>query len=159
MTQIDDQEPTLTRIEAAQQWLNTYLTSHGGQARAQELQAAGAKAGYPASTLRKARKSIENCIIMKADRTWVWKLASAEELTRIAKAHAVDADVLEDRHRDRTQPFRTMVTSWPCRGLTRVITETRDAHAPGGVIRRTSYVHSQPTNCKIQAPTMEGEDR
>lgn len=156
MTQIDDQEPTLTRIEAAQQWLNTYLTSHGGQARAQELQAAGAKAGYPASTLRKARKSIENCIIMKADRTWVWKLASAEELTRIAKAHAVDADVLEDRHRDRTQPFRTMVTSWPCRGLTRVITETRDAHAPGGVIRRTSYVHSQPTNCNT---ALEGEDR
>ena len=156
MTQIDDQEPTLTRIEAAQQWLNTYLTSHGGQAHAQDLQAAGAKAGYPASTLRKARKSIENCILMKADRTWVWKLASAEELTRIAKAHAVDTDVLEDRHRDRTQPFRTMVTSWPCRGLTRIVTETRDPDAPGGITRRTSYVHSEPSSCKSHASTIEG---
>ena len=151
-----DEEPELTRVQAAEQWLNAYLTSHGGQARAQELHAAGAKAGYPASTLRKARKSIENCILVKADRTWVWKLASAEELTRIAKAHAVDADVLEERHRDRTQPFRTMVTSWPCRGLTRVITETRDTHAPGGIIRRTSWVHSTPTACTSHASTAKG---
>lgn len=154
-----DEEPELTRIEAAQQWLNAYLTSHGGQARAQDLYAAGAKAGYPASTLRKARKSIKGCILVKADRTWVWKLASAEELTAVAKTHAVDPEVFEERHRDRTQPFRTMVTSWPRRGLTRVITETRDPDAPCGITRRTSYVHSTPTACTSHASTIEGETK
>ena len=154
-----DEEPELTRVQAAEQWLNAYLTSHGGQACAQELHAAGAQAGYPASTLREARKSIKNCILMKADRTWVWKLASAEELTRIAKAHAVDPEVFEERNRDRTTPFRTLVTSWPCKGLTRIVTETRDTDAPGGIIRRTSYVHSTPTACNVHASTIEGETK
>lgn len=159
MTEIDTQEPELSRRESAMRWARAYLADHGGKVCAQELYRAGATAGYRTSTLQAARKASTDVITVKEGRGWVWKLVSAEELARIAKAHAVDADVLEDRHRDRTQPFRTMVTSWPCRGLTRVITETRDPHAPGGVIRRTSWVHSQPTNCNTHAPALEGEDR
>lgn len=159
MTQIDTQEPEITRAEAARRWARAYLTEHGGEACAKELYRAGAAAGFPTSTLQAARKASDDILTVKEGKTWVWRLTSEEELAAVAAAHATDPEVLEERNRDRTQPFRTMVTSWPCRGLTRVITETRDPHTPGGVIRRTSWVHSTPTNCKIQAPTIGGEDR
>nr|DAL06579.1 MAG TPA: hypothetical protein [Bacteriophage sp.] len=155
MTQTDTQEPEITRAEAARRWARTYLTEHGGEACAQELYRAGAAAGFPTSTLQAARKASEDILTVKEGKTWVWRLTNEEELAAVAAAHATAPDVIEERRRDRTQPFRTMVTSWPCRGLTRVITETRDPHAPGGVVRRTSWVHSTPTNCKI--PTLEGE--
>ena len=89
----------------------------------------------------------------------MWKLVSAQELTAVAKAHSTDLDALEERQRDHTRPFRTVVTHWPCKGLSRIVTDTLDAHAPGGMVRRTSWVHSQPTNCNTQAPALEGEDR
>ena len=155
MTETDTQEPELSRRESAMQWARAYLTDHGGEACAQDLYRAGAAAGYRTSTLQAARKASNDILTVKEGKTWVWRLTSEEELTAIAAAHATDIDVLEERRRDHTRPFRTVVTHWPCKGLSRVVTDTHDAHAPGGVIRRTSWIHSQPTNCKI--PTMEGE--
>lgn len=155
MTEIDTQEPELSRRESAMQWARTYLADHGGEACAQELYRAGAAAGYRISTLQAARKASNDILTVKEGKTWVWRLTSEEELTAIAAAHATDIDVLEERRRDHTRPFRTVVTHWPCKGLSRVVTDTHDAHAPGGVVRSTSWVHSTPTNCKI--PTMEGE--
>lgn len=159
MTETDTQEPEITRAEAARRWARTYLTDHGGEACAQDLYRAGATAGFPTSTLQAARKASNDILTVKEGKTWVWRLTSEEELTAIAAAHATDIDVLEERRRDHTRPFRTVVTHWPCKGLSRVVVDTLDAHAPGGMVRRTSWVHSQPTNCKIQAPTVEGETR
>ena len=159
MTETDTQEPEIARGEAARRWARAYLTDHGGEACAQELYRAGAKAGYRTSTLQAARKASTDVITVKEGKTWVWRLTSEEELTAVAKAHSTDLDALEEQRRDHTRPFRTVVTHWPCRGLSRVVVDTLDAHAPGGMVRRTSWVHSTPTNCKIQAPTMEGEDR
>lgn len=155
MTETDTQEPENTRAEAARRWARAYLTDHGGEACAQELYRAGGAAGYPSSTLQAARKGSEDIITVKEGKTWVWRLASEEELTAIAAAHGADIDALEEHRRDRTRPFRTVVTHWPCKGLSRVVTDTLDAHAPGGVIRRTSWVHSEPTNCNIQVSTTE----
>ena len=159
MPQIDTDEPELSRRESAMQWARTYLADRGGEACAQELYRAGAAAGYRTSTLQAARKASTDVITVKEGRSWVWKLVSAQELTAVAKAHSTDLDALEERHRDHTRPFRTVVTHWPCKGLSRVVTDTLDAHAPGGMVRRASWVHSQPTNCNMQAPTLEGEDR
>ena len=159
MTETDTQEPELSRRESAMQWARAYLTDHGGEVCAQELYRAGATAGYRTSTLQAARKASTDVITVKEGRGWVWKLVSAQELTAVAKAHSTDLDALEERWRDHTRPFRTVVTHWPCKGLSRVVTDTLDAHAPGGMVRRTSWVHSQPTNCNMQAPTIEGEDR
>ena len=159
MTEIDTQEPGLSRRESAMQWARTYLADHGGEACAQELYRAGAAAGYRISTLQAARKASTDVITVKEGRGWVWKLVSAQELTAIAKAHSTDLDALEEHRRDHTRPFRTVVTHWPCKGLSRIVTDTLDAHAPGGMVRRVSWVHSQPTNCNTQAPALEGEDR
>ena len=155
MTETDTQEPENTRAEAARRWARAYLTDHGGEACAQELYRAGAAAGYRTSTLQAARKASEDIITVKEGKTWVWRLTSEEELTAIAKAHSTDIDALEEHRRDHTRPFRTVVTHWPCKGLSRVVTDTLDAHAPGGVIRRTSWIHSEPTNCNIQVSTTE----
>ena len=155
MTETDTQEPENTRAEAARRWARAYLTDHGGEACAQELYRAGAAAGYRTSTLQAARKASTDVITVKEGKTWVWRLTSEEELTAIAKAHSTDIDALEEHRRDHTRPFRTVVTHWPCKGLSRVVTDTLDAHAPGGVIRRTSWVHSEPTNCNAQASTTE----
>lgn len=159
MTQTDTQEPEITRAEAARRWARAYLTDHGGEACAKELYRAGAAAGFPTSTLQAARKASDDILTVKEGKTWVWRLTSEEELTAIAAAHATNLDALEEQRRDHTRPFRTVVTHWPCKGLSRVVTDTLDAHAPGGVVRRTRWVHSTPTNCKIQAPTVEGETR
>lgn len=159
MTEIDDQEPTLSRSESALQWARTYLADHGGEACAQELYRAGAAAGYRTSTLQAARKASTDVITVKEGRGWVWKLVSEEDFTAVAAAHSTDLDALEERWKDRTRPFRTVVTHWPCKGLSRVVTDTLDADAPGGMVRRTSWVRSQPTNCNMQAPTLEGENR
>lgn len=153
----DTQEPEITRAEAARRWARTYLTDHGGEACATELYRAGAAAGFPTSTLQAARKASDDILTVKEGKTWVWRLTSEEELAAVAAAHAADLEALEEHRRDRTRPFRVVVTNWPCKGLSRVVTDTLDAHAPGGVVRRTSWVHSTPTNCKIQAPTMGGE--
>lgn len=159
MTETDTQEPELSRRESAMRWARAYLTDHGGEACAKELYRAGAAAGYRTSTLQAARKASTDVITVKEGKTWVWRLTSEEGLAAIAAAHATDLDAFEERRRDHTRPFRTVVTHWPCRGLSRVVTDTLDAHAPGGMVRRASWVHSTPTNCKIQAPTMEGETR
>jgi hypothetical protein len=157
MSQIATDKPELSRRESAMQWARAYLTDHGGEACAQELYRAGAAAGYRTSTLQAARKASTDVITVKEGRGWVWKLVSAQELTAVAKAHSTDLDALEERQRDRTRPFRTVVTNWPCRGVSRVVTDTLDESAPGGYVRRTSWVHSQPTTCK--APTPTGETR
>ena len=158
MTEIDtDEEPEVTRAGAAMQWARAYLTSHGGQASSQDLYRAGNEAGHRTSTLQAARKKTTDVITVKEGRGWVWKLVSAQELTAVAKAHSTDLDALEERWRDPTRPFRTVVTNWPCRGVSRVVTDTLDESAPGGYVRRTSWVHSQPTTCK--APTPTGETR
>lgn len=157
MTETDTQEPELSRRESAMQWARAYLADHGGEACAQELYRAGAAAGYRTSTLQAARKASTDVITVKEGRGWVWKLVSAQELTAVAKAHSTDLNALEEHRRDRTRPFRTVVTNWPCRGVSRVITDTLDESAPGGYVRRTSWVHSQPTTCK--APTPTGETR
>lgn len=159
MTDTDTQEPEITRGEAARRWARAYLTECGGEARSKDLYRAGAAAGFPTSTLQAARKASDDILTVKEGKTWVWRLTSEEELAAVAAAHATDLDALEEHRRDRTRPYRTVVTHWPCKGLSRVVTDTLDAHAPGGVVRRTSWVHSTPTNCKIQAPTMEGETR
>ncbi len=159
MTEIDtDEEPEVTRAEAAMQWARAYLTSHGGQASSQDLYRAGNEAGHRTSTLQAARKKTTDVITVKEGRGWVWKLVSAQELTAVAEAHSADLDALEERRRDHTRPFRTVVTHWPCRGLSRVVVDTLDAHAPGGMVRRTSWVHSTPTACN-QTPTPTGETR
>lgn len=155
MTETDTQEPEITRAEAARRWARAYLADHGGEACAQDLYRAGATAGFPTSTLQAARKASDDILTVKEGKTWVWRLTSEEELAAVAAAHATAPDVLEERRRDHTRPFRTVVTHWPCKGLSCVVTDTLDAHAPGGVVRRTSWVHSEPTNCKI--PTLEGE--
>lgn len=155
MPQIATDKPELSRKESAMQWARTYLNDHGGEACAQELYRAGAAAGYRTSTLQAARKASEDIITVKEGKTWVWRLASEEELTAVAKAHSTDIDTLEEHRRDHTRPFRTVVTHWPCKGLSRVVTDTLDAHATGGVIRRTSWIHSEPTNCNIQVSTTE----
>ena len=139
------------------QWARAYLADHGGEACAQELYRAGAAAGYRTSTLQAARKASTDVITVKEGRGWVWKLVSAQELAAVALAHSTDLDALEERRRDHTRPFRTVVTNWPCRGVSRVVTDTLDESAPGGYVRRTSWVHSQPTTCK--APTPTGETR
>ena len=157
MTETDTQEPELSRRESAMQWARAYLADHGGEACAQELYRAGADAGYRTSTLQAARKASTDVITVKEGRGWVWKLVSAQELTAVALAHSTDLDALEEHRRDPTRPFRTVVTNWPCRGLARVVTDTLDESAPGGYVRRTSWVHSQPTTCK--APTPTGETR
>ena len=157
MTEIDNQEPELSRRESAMQWARAYLADHGGEACAQELYRAGAAAGYRISTLQAARKASTDVITVKEGRGWVWKLVSAQELAAVALAHSTDLDALEERRRDHTRPFRTVVTNWPCRGVSRVVTDTLDESAPGGYVRRTSWVHSQPTTCK--APTPTGETR
>lgn len=157
MTETDIEEPEITRGEAAMRWARAYLTDHGGEACAQELYRAGAAAGYRTSTLQAARKASQDVITVKEGRGWVWKLVSAQEFTAVAKAHSTDLDALEERWRDHTRPFRTVVTNWPCRGVSRVVTDTLDESAPGGYVRRTSWVHSQPTTCK--APTPTGETR
>ena len=157
MTETDTQEPELSRRESAMQWARAYLADHGGEACAQELYRAGADAGYRTSTLQAARKASQDVITVKEGRGWVWKLVSAQELAAVALAHSTDLDALEERRRDHTRPFRTVVTNWPCRGVSRVVTDTLDESAPGGYVRRTSWVHSQPTTCK--APTPTGETR
>lgn len=157
MTETDIEEPEITRGEAARRWARAYLTDHGGEACAQELYRAGAAAGYRTSTLQAARKASTDVITVKEGRGWVWKLVSAQELAAVALAHSTDLDALEERRRDHTRPFRTVVTNWPCRGVSRVVTDTLDESAPGGYVRRTSWVHSQPTTCK--APTPTGETR
>jgi hypothetical protein len=157
MTETDTQEPDLSRRESAMQWARAYLADHGGEACAQELYRAGAAAGYRTSTLQAARKASTDVITVKEGRGWVWKLVSAQELAAVALAHSTDLDALEERRRDHTRPFRTVVTNWPCRGVSRVVTDTLDERAPGGYVRRTSWVHSQPTTCK--APTPTGETR
>lgn len=159
MTETDIEEPEITRGEAARRWARAYLTDHGGEACAKELYRAGAAVGFPTSTLQAARKASTDVITVKEGRGWVWKLVSAQELTAGAKAHSTNLDALEEHRRDHTRPFRTVVTHWPCKGLSRVVTDTLDAHAPGGMVRRTSWVHSQPTNCNTHAPALEGEDR
>lgn len=155
MSQIATDKPELSRRESAMQWARAYLTDHGGEACAKDLYRAGATAGFPTSTLQAARKASNDILTVKEGKTWVWRLTSEEELAAVAAAHATDLDAFEERRRDHTRPFRTVVTHWPCKGLSRVVTDTHDAHAPGGVVRRTSWVHSTPTNCKI--PTLEGE--
>ena len=155
MTETDTQEPELSRRESAMQWARAYLADHGGEACAQELYRAGATAGHRTSTLQAARKASEDIITVKEGKTWVWRLTSEEELTAIAAAHATDLDTFEEHRRNHARPFRVIATSWPCRGLTRIVTDTLDAHATGGVIRRTSWVHSEPTNCNIQVSTTE----
>jgi hypothetical protein len=157
MTETDTQEPEITRAEAARRWARTYLTECGGEACAQDLYRAGATAGFPTSTLQAARKASDDIITVKEGKAWVWRLTSEEELAAVAAAHATDLDALEERRRDHTRPFRTVVTNWPCRGVSRVVTDTLDESAPGGYVRRTSWVHSQPTTCK--APTPTGETR
>lgn len=155
MTQTDTEEPELSRAEAAMQWARGYLADHGGEACAQELYRAGAKAGHRTSTLQAARKASTDVLTVKDGRSWVWRLVTEEEREAVAKAHSTDLDALEEHRRDRTRPFRTVVTHWPCQGVSRVVTDTLDAHAPGGMVRRTSWVRSQPTNCNTQAPTLK----
>lgn len=159
MPQIATDEPELSRRESAMQWARAYLTDHGGEVCAQELYRAGAAAGYRTSTLQAARKASTDVLTVKEGRGWVWKLVSKEELAAVAAAHSTDLDALEERWKDRTRPFRTVVTHWPCKGLSRIVTDTLDAHAPGGMVRRASWVHSTPTTCNTQAPALEGEDR
>lgn len=155
MTETDTPEPELSRSESALQWARAYLADRGGEACAQELYRAGAAAGYRTSTLQAARKASKDVLTVKEGRGWVWKLVSEEEFTAVAASHATDLDAMEERQKDHTHPFRTVVTHWPCKGLTRVVTDTLDAHAPGGVIRRTSWIHSEPTNCNVQVSTTE----
>jgi len=142
MTQIDTQEPELSRAEAAMQWARAYLTEHGGEACAKELYRAGAAAGFPTSTLQAARKASNDILTVKEGKTWVWRLTSEEELAAVAAAHATDLDALEEHRRDHTRPFRTVVTHWPCKGLSRVVTDTHDAHAPGGGAHAATAVPS-----------------
>ena len=157
MSRTDTQEPTTTKVEAAAQWVRDYLTERGGRAPSVDVYAAGRGAGYVPSTLQAGRKASDDVIIIKEGKCWVWQLVNEEELETVATAHSTSLDALEERRRDRTRPFRTIVTHWPCRGVSRVYTEVLDPIAPGGVVGRTSWVRSEPTTCKIQSPKMEGE--
>ncbi len=157
MTKTSDEEPVMTRGQAAAQWTRAYLKGRGGQAPSQDVYAAGEGAGYRKSTLERVLKTDRGVIAVKEGRYWVWKLADARELATVAATHAVDLTTLEERWKDRTRPRRTIVTHWPCRGVSRVYTEVLDPNAPGGVIRRTSWVHSEPTSCNIQVPGGEAK--
>jgi len=157
MSRTDTQEPTTTRVEAAARWVRDYLTERGGRAPSVDVYAAGRGAGYVPSTLQAGRKASYDVIIVKEGKCWVWQLADARELATVAATHAVDLTALEERRKDRTRPQRVVVTHWPCKGLSRVYTEVLDPNAPGGAVRRTSWVRSEPTTCKIQSPEMKGE--
>jgi len=106
-----------------------------------------------------ARRATHDIVIVRAGRNSEWRLVSDEELEGVAAAHATSVDALEEQRRDRSRPFRTIVTHWPCKGVSRIYTEVLDPNAPGGVVRRTSWVHSEPINCNVQSPTVEGEAR
>ena len=159
MTETDTEEPELTRGEAAMQWARTYLTEHGGRAHAQALYQAAQRAGHKTSTLQIARRKCDDVIVVKESRAWVWRLVTEEERQAIALAHSTDLDQYEEARAERlldpTKPFRIVVTNWPCQGRSRIVTDTLDESAPGGYVRRTSWVHSQPTRCNTQAPTLE----
>lgn len=157
MSEASTEGPAMTRVASARQWARTYLKNHGGWAPSHDILRAGAAAGYPVSTLHAARRATHDIVIVKAGRNSEWRLVSDEELEGVAAAHATSVDALEEHRRDRSRPFRTVVTHWPCRGVSRIVTEVADSTAPGGVVRRTSWVHSDPTNCNIQVPTMGGE--
>lgn len=157
MTTTSDEEPVMTRVASARQWARTYLEDHGGWAPSHDILRAGAAAGYSTSTLHAARRATHDIVIVRAGRNSEWRLVSDEELEGVAAAHATSVDALEEHRRDRTRPFRTVVTHWPCRGVSRVVTDTLDAHAPGGVVRRTSWINSDPTSCNIQSPIARGE--
>ena len=147
----------MTRREAAAQWARDFLAARGGRAPSQDVYSEGGRAGYRRSTLQHVLNTSQDIVAVKDGRSWVWRLVTEEERWAIAAGHATDLDALEEHRRDRSRPFRTIVTHWPCKGVSRVVTDTLDAHAPGGVMRRTSWVHSEPTSCNIQAPTMGGE--
>lgn len=156
MTETSDEEPVMTRMASAAQWARTYLKANGGRATSRDLYAAGRRAGYRESTLQSARKTTEDIIIVKEGRSWVWRLVTPEEARAVAAAHAAVPKTAEERWRDHTLPRRT-VTHWPCKGLSRIVTEVMDPSAPGGIVRRTSWVHSDPTSCNIQSPIARGE--
>lgn len=157
MTEIDTEEPELSRAEAATQWVHTHLANQGGSAPAKDIYREGERHGYPRQTLQYVLRTSRDLVAVKKGRAAVWGLVTEEERQAVATAHSTDLDALEERQRDRTRPFRTVVTNWPCRGVSRVVTDTLDESAPGGYVRRTSWVHSQPTTCK--APTPTGETR
>lgn len=157
MSEASTEGPAMTRVASARQWARTYLEANGGWAPSHDILRAGAAAGYPTSTLHAARRATHDIVIVKAGRNSEWRLVSDEELEEVAAAHATSVDALEEHRRDRTRPFRTVVTHWPCRGVTRIVTDTMDAHAPGGVVRRTSWINSDPTSCNIQSPIARGE--
>ena len=157
MTETNTEEPVMTRGRAAAQWARAYLEKRGGQAPARDVYAAGECAGHRTSTLQRVLKTNQGVIAVKEGRHWVWKLADARELATVAATHAVDLTALEERRKDRTRPQRVVVTHWPCRGVSRVYKEVLNPNAPGGVIRRTSWVRSEPTSCNIQVPTTGGE--
>lgn len=156
MTKASDEEPVMTRTEAAAQWARAFLAARGGRAPSQDVYAAGERTGYRRSTLQHALKTSRDIVAVKEGWTWVWRLVTPEEARAVAAAHAVDTEAMEERWRDHTLPRRTVVTHWPCKGLSRVVTDTLDSTAPGGVVRRTNWIHSAPTGCNSQAPT-EGE--
>ena len=157
MTKTSDEEPVMTRAAAAAQWTRTYLKAHEGRATSRDLYAAGRHAGYRESTLQSARKTTEDIIIVKEGRSWVWRLATPEEAKAVAAAHAAAPKTTEERWRNRTQPYRTVITHWPCKGLSRFVMEVLDPSAPGGIARSTSWVKGAPTNCNSQANATEGE--
>ena len=157
MTETSDEEPVMTRVASARQWARTYLEDHGGWAPSHDILRAGAAAGYSTSTLHAARRATHDIVIVKAGRNSEWRLVSDEELEGVAAAHATSVDALEEHRRDRTRPFRTVVTHWPCRGVSRVVTDTLDAHAPGGVVRRTSWVQIDHTNCQSPIARVEAK--
>lgn len=157
MIKTSDEEPVMTRGQAAAQWTRAYLKAHGGWAPSHDLLRAGTAAGYPTSTLHAARRATHEIVIVKAGRNSEWRLVSDEERKGVAAAHATSVDAMEEHRRDRTRPFRTVVTHWPCKGLSRIYTEVLNPGAPGGIARRTSWVKSAPTDCNSQLPTMGGE--
>ena len=157
MTETNTEEPVMTRREAAAQWTRAYLAARGGRAPSRGVYTAGELAGHRTSTLQRVLKTSQDIVAVKDGRHWVWRLVTEEERGAIAAAHATDLDALEENRRDRSRPFRTVVTHWPCKGVSRIVSEVLDPSAPGGVVRRTSWVHSEPTNCNIQAPTTGGE--
>ena len=159
MSEASTEGPVMTRVASARQWARTYLEDHGGWAPSHDILRAGAAAGYSTSTMHAARRATHDIVIVRAGRNSEWRLVSDEELEGVAAAHATSVDALEEQRRDRSRPFRTVVTHWPCKGLSRIVTDTHDSTAPGGVVRHTSWVHSEPTTCNVQSPTVEGEAR
>ena len=157
MSEASTEGPAMTRVASARQWARTYLEANGGWAPSHDILRAGAAAGYPVSTLHAARRATHDIVIVKAGRNSEWQLVSDEELEEVAAAHATSVDALEEHRRDRSRPFRTIVTHWPCKGVSRIVSEVLDSTAPGGVVRRTSWVHSEPINCNIQSPIARGE--